>query len=225
MSKRLSLIVLLLAAGCMPTFRYEPKPLTLPPETDAERCYQAKRIGFAAGSARWMYQTSTPGFYSTTVTTHRMQSSGITVYVGDRHLSAVESVDLLEDMELRASYRRELDRTAGAHRMYPFWRNLSLGMGFAGLGMAGVGLTKVLIDNEDRSGLWWAIGGAAVAVAAMIPAIFAGQTYEDAVEHAKMKQLFTVSSLAPRFRDAALRYNQKVASSCGHDGVDLPGGE
>ena len=217
--------LLLLAAGCMPTFRYEPKPLTLPPKTDAERCYQAKRMGFAGGRARWTYQTSQPGFYSTTITTHRLEASGVTVYVGDAHLSAVEAIDLLEDMELKATYHHELDRTAGAYRMYPFWRNLSLGLAFGGLGLATVGLVKVLGNHEDKSGLLWALAGAGVTLTATIPAIFAGQTYEDAIDHARMRKLFASSSVAPRFRDAALKHNQKVAAACGHDQADLPGGE
>ena len=219
------LLLLLLPAGCLPTFRYEPKPLTLPPRSDAERCYQAKRLGFASGSARWTYQTGTPVYGGTLVTTHRLESQGITVYSGDQHLTAIEAIDLLEDMELRASYHRELDRTAGGHRMYPFWRNLALGLALTGLGITTVALVKVLDDPTGGGGLPLALLGAGVAVTSVIPTIFASQTYEDAVDHARMKVLFSSSSLLPRFRDAALRHNQRIAAACGHGAADLPGGE
>jgi hypothetical protein len=218
-------LALLLLAACLPTFRYEPKPLTLPPRSDAERCYQAKRMGFASGSARWTYQTGTPTYGGTLVTTHHLEQGGITIYDGGEHISAVEAVDLLEDMELRATYRRELDRTAGSRRMYPFWRNLALGMALSGLAITTVALVKVIDDPTGGGTMPLVFLGSGVAVGSIIPTLFASQTYEDAVLHERMKQLFSVQSLYPRFRDAAFRRNQALAAACGHPETDLPGAE
>lgn len=212
-------LALSFVSGCMPSYRFEARPLPPPPRNAAERCFQKERIEVASGNARWSYTEGSSSAYGTGYVTHNLSAGGLTFFRAGERLKPIELLELLGDDELTKIYKDKLAETSGAHTAYPIWRNTSLLMAGGGLALSGVALGQVLSwSQEERANksipvtLWV---GAGLAVASILPAALAGTTYENAIVHDRATQLFDERTLLPRL-DASLRvFNLRAAERCG----------
>ncbi len=205
-------------AACMPTYTYDRAPLPEATQSEQAACYRAKRYQLLRGDAQWRYQR-TSGDY---LITEYWATHGIAFRRGDERFDAAAAIETLPDVELVKGYRTLLGETEGAHGRYPFMRNLSLGLAFAGLGISVVGLGLALADNESELALPVAIGGAVVALTSIIPLIFASQAYKPAIQHDLDRRLYRRAEWATRMYGAVEQYNQRVAQECGHTPADVP---
>ncbi|MGE0398640.1 MAG: hypothetical protein AB7T06_18180 [Kofleriaceae bacterium] len=209
----------LLAVGaCMPSYSFDRAPLPEPTQSQQAACYRAKRYQLLRGDAEWRYQRQSGDY----LITEYWAAHGIAFRRGDTLVDAVDAIDTLPDPDLVQGYRTLVGETEGAHRRYPFMRDLSLGLAFGGLGISLVGLGLALADNESELALPVAIGGAGVALLSIIPLVFASQAYKPAIQHDLDRHLYRRAEWAGRMYSAVERYNQQVAQECGHAPADVP---
>lgn len=206
------------AGACMPTYTYDRAPLPEPTQSQQAACYRAKRYQLLRGDGEWRTQRQSGDY----LVTEFWATHGIAFRRGDERLDAVDAINSLPDPDLVKGYRALLDETEGAHGRYPFMRNLSLGLAFAGLGISVAGLGFALADAESDLALPIAIGGAGVALLSIIPLIFASQAYKPAIQHDLDRHLYRRAEWATRMYGAVEQYNQRVAQECGHAPADVP---
>jgi hypothetical protein len=212
-------LMLVLVAGCMPSYELGARPLPPLPRNEAERCYQRERLDVASGSASWNYTDSIATGATTTYRTHHFSAGGLTFFRGGERLTPKEALDLLGDEELRAEYQRKLSETSASHTMYPVWRNSALLMATGGLALTGVALGQVLSwSHEERVAnglpkLMWV--GAGLGVLSVVPTALASVTYENAIRHDRARTLFDEQNLLPRLAQGVQRFNLQAAERCG----------
>lgn len=215
-------VTVALLAGCMPKYTYERAPLPRATASAAARCYQAKRFALAAGHGTWIKQYRTPGLFADTVTTETWGADGIAIYRGDRRLEPAAALPALVDHDLARAYADDHAGTASAAAWYPRWRNLSLGLAFTGLAMAGGALGLVLDNPEDGRVDPLLYSSVGVALLSIIPAILAAKTYDDAVRHHLQGEMFTRREWGGRLADAVETTNVRIADECQYDQADVP---
>jgi hypothetical protein len=219
---RIAIALLAAVAGCMPNYTYENAQLPRLVESAPQACYEQKRLALSTGEGTWTTQKATPTFGGYIVTNTEWASQGIAFRAGASLVPAEQIVASLPDPQLAAAYEHQLSTTRGSHGSYPRWRDLSLGLAFAGLGLALGGLGITLNDPTSTAGLQVALVGAGVALVSIIPAVAASRSYKPAVAHDVDKHVFTHSEWGGRMVDAATRYNQQIAAECNYDHPDLP---
>lgn len=206
----------------MPRYSYERPTLGRAAASPPEQCYDQRKLELSAGEGSWSRQYGTSsGLVSYTVTEF-WSSSGIAFRAGKSIRPADQIIAALPDPELAAAYGANLERTRRAHRMYPIYRNASLGIAFGGLGLTLVGLGLTLADPDSKDGLYVALGGAAVALVSIIPAIGTARTHREAIEHDVDRHLFVRTEWAPRLVPAVAQHNQSIAAACGVEPGDVP---
>lgn len=216
--KYLLLAVLTLTA-CMPRYTFERAPLPRATDSNAARCYQAKRFALVAGHGTWIKQYGS-GRY---IVTETWGSDGVAIYRGDDKLTPTTALPALSDGGLARAYADDHARTESDAIWYPRWLKLSLGLAFSGLAMAG-GALALAVDDPSNAGrvLPLAYGGAGVALLSIIPAILAGKTYDGAIQHHLQGQMFTRREWGKNLVDAVGVANQRVADECQYEVADVP---
>src|SRR5204863_10017073 len=110
------------------------------------------------GDAEWHHSQGTPTYWllgpGIAIQQQHFAANGMIFYRAGDRLDPPEALRLLGDSELEAAYRARLDDTSAAATMYPVWRATSLGMAFAGLGLAFVALGQVVNKPaEERTSI------------------------------------------------------------------------
>jgi hypothetical protein len=211
--------------GCArPTYAYDPRPPVLPPQSQAEACNQEQRLELAAGRVFWVRHQ--PGYTPNTMVSTYFTDGGLVLYRGGERFDARAALRQIGEAELSRDYESILSLTARDHRMYPVYRNATLGLVVAGSAAIGVGSVWLIGEagNDDASSTpaYLMIGGLAVAGLSLIPALLAYGSVDGNIQHERYLRLFSDERFAPRLVAGARRHNQRVAEQCGAADATLP---
>lgn len=223
---RLLLLLLIAAAACnKPTYRFEPRPPTPAPRTDAERCFASKRLELATG--RWSWRRDLGG--ATTIVPsaaggfsihygeaqHKTYgNAGLVVYRGGERFSALAALDALEAPELSAIQREVI---AANDNLYGLWQVSTLAL--TGVGTIGVGVGTALLladpSSDDNTGPYIMLGGLGVLTLALVPAVFAYTSLPKKMTQERDRKLLVHPAIARAVRGAVERKNARIAAGCG----------
>jgi hypothetical protein len=226
-SRVIALVVLViwLLGGCGMTFHFEGR--TLPPATQdrAEACYYEKRLELTSGhtTLRWKEyerEDSTHVYYRI----HEKNVYGLAFHQSGQRVTPEQVLRVLEDPTLDATYKERLEY----HRKkLPGYTGLAVAgivVGLAGLGV--MCASAAFADEGEMTSTSFAFFGAGLGVmlaGGILMIIGLYKRAEPAFHHDLGKNLFADISLVERLYDGLLRYNQRVAASCGYRGkVDVP---
>jgi len=199
----------------MPSYHYERSPATA---SDMAACYRAQRFALVKGEATWRKQYQSGDY----LVTETWGADGLAFVRGGHTLDAETAIAALPDRQLAGVYHSLLAGTSSAHAAYPRWRNLAFGLAFGGLAMVGGALAIAVDDVNSPAVTPLALGGAALAVFSIFPALLSYQNYERAITHDLDHHLFRHTDWADGLTTTVRSYNDELARRCGLPAGDLP---
>src|SRR5262249_41458025 len=130
-------------AGCpRPTYTYEPRPALATPATPAEACVQREQLAVAAAHVRW--ERHRPGYAPDTYVSTSYRDNGLVLYRGHQRLDARAALRRIGDEGLSRDYESLLSQTEHDYRLYPVYRNTTVGLATAGTVLIVVGSAWLL---------------------------------------------------------------------------------
>lgn len=232
-SPRISVLVrcAVAVAGCVvsascarPTYAYDPRPPVLPPQGQADACYQDQRLELAAGRVFWSRHA--PGYTPNTMVSTYFSEGGLVLYQGGERFDARAALRQIGEAELSRDYESILSLTEHDHRMYPVYRNTTVGL--VGIGSAAVVVGSIWLlgeagnDDSSNTPAYVMIGGLVVAGLSLIPALLAYRSADGNIQHERYLKLFSDEQFAPKLVQGARRHNRRVAERCGVADAELP---
>jgi hypothetical protein len=213
------------ATGCArPTYAYDPRPPSPPPQTQADTCYHEKRLELAAGRVYWARHQ--PGYTPNTMVSTYFTDGGLVLYRGGQRFDARAALRQIGEAELSRDYDAILSLTERDYRMYPVYRNTTVALSVIGGTAVTVGSVWLISEagNEDSSNTpaYMMLGGLVVAGLSLIPALLAYRSIDGNIQHERYLALFADEKFAPKLVDGARRHNQRVAEQCCVSDATLP---
>jgi hypothetical protein len=213
-----------MAIGCSrPTYTYDPRPPVLPPQSEADACYQEQRLELAAGRVYWArHQPYTPNLMISTY----YSDGGLVLYRGGQRFDARGALKQIGDAELSRDYEATLSLTEHDYRMYPVYRNTTIALSVIGAAAVSVGsiwlVSEAGKDDSSNAPAYLMIGGLLVGGLSLIPALLAYRSIDGNIQHERYLALFSDEKFAPKLVQGARRHNQRVAVQCGVADATLP---
>lgn len=212
------------ATGCSrPTYAFDPRPPSLPPQGQADSCYQERRVELAAGRVNWVrHQPYTPNLMVSTYFT----DGGLVLYHAGQRLDARAALRQIGEAELSRDYEGILSLTERDYRMYPVYRNTTVALGVIGAAVVAVGsiwlVGQASSENSSNAPAYLMLGGLAIGAASLVPALLAYGSIDGNIQHERYLALFSDERFAPKLVEGARRHNQRVAEQCGVADATLP---
>jgi hypothetical protein len=225
----------MVAIGCSrPRYAYDPRPPVVPPQSQADACYQEQRVELAAGRVFWARHQ--PGYAPTlfgtgtyvpnvTVSTY-FTDGGLVLYRGGQRFDARGALKQIGEAELSRDYEALLSLTESDYRMYPVYRNTTVALGVISAAAVSVGsiwlVSEAGKDDSSNAPAYLMIGGLVVGGLSLIPALLAYRSIDGNIQHERYLALFSDEQFAPKLVAGARRHNQRVARQCGVADATLP---
>jgi hypothetical protein len=213
------------AMGCArPTYAFDPRPPVLPPQSQADACYQEQRLELAAGRVFWARHQ--PGYTPNTMVSTYFSDGGLVLYRGGQRFDARGALKQIGEAELSRDYDAILSSTERDYRMYPVYRNTTVALGVVGVAAVAVGsiwlVSEAGKDDSSNAPAYLMIGGLLVGGLSLIPALLAYRSIDGNIQHERYLALFSDEKFAPKLVQGARRHNQRVAAQCGVADAALP---
>jgi hypothetical protein len=217
--------VCIATAGCArPRYAFDPRPPSLPPQSQADSCYQEQRLELAAGRVFWARHA--PGYTPNMMVSTYYTDGGLVLYRDGQRFDARAALRQIGEAELSQDYESLLSLTEHDYRMYPVYRNTTVALALIGTAAIALGSIWLVAEagNDDSSNTpaYVMIGGLAVGGLSLIPALLAYRSVDGNIQHERYLALFSDERFAPKLVQGARRHNQRVAQSCGVADATLP---